>query len=28
VSIGDVVKSTIDALEKDKKELFDYINGR
>ena len=28
VSIGDVVKSTIDGLEKDKKELFDYINGR
>jgi hypothetical protein len=28
VSIGDVVKSTIDGLENDKKELFDYINGR
>jgi CBS domain-containing protein len=28
VSIGDVVKSTIDGLQKDRKELFDYINGR
>ena len=28
VSIGDIVKSTIDELEKDRKELFDYINGR
>ena len=28
VSIGDVVKSTIEGLEKDRKELFDYINGR
>jgi CBS domain-containing protein len=28
VSIGDVIKSTIDGLQKDRKELFDYINGR
>jgi CBS domain-containing protein len=28
VSIGDIVKSKIDGLEKDKKELFDYIDGR
>jgi CBS domain-containing protein len=28
VSIGDVVKSRIDALEKDRKELVDYINAR
>ena len=28
VSIGDVVKSRIDELEKDRKELVDYINAR
>ncbi len=28
VSIGDILKSKIDGLEKDKKELFDYIDGR
>jgi|ERR1039458_5760979 CBS domain-containing protein len=28
VSIGDVVKSRIDALEKDRKELTDYITAR
>ena len=28
ISIGDVVKSRIDELEKDRKELVEYINGR
>ena len=28
VSIGDVVKSRIDELEKDRRELTDYINAR
>ena len=28
ISIGDVVKSRIDELEKDRKELVEYINAR
>jgi len=28
ISIGDIVKSRIDELEKDRKELVEYINGR
>ena len=28
VSIGDIVKARIDELEKDRKELVEYINGR
>lgn len=28
ISIGDVVKSRIDELERDRRELVDYINGR
>lgn len=28
VSIGDVVKSSVDQLERDRKELLDYVSGR
>jgi CBS domain-containing protein len=28
VSIGDVVKSRVDQLERDRKELMEYVSGR
>jgi len=28
ISIGDVVKSRFEELEREKKELLDYVNGR